>query len=166
MLAVLGGTAVYGAADGWNLYGNARYGFSVCYPPALLKPMGEPDNSDGNTFQSADGRSIVRAYANYAIEPGSGPKALAEALQADLKDAESRGYRITYKTLKPALYAWSGVADGGTNKGRVTYQKTFVRPADKLDVTLEADYPESAKGVMDPVVARMAACLKGGKGPG
>ena len=153
------------AGDKWDVYGNARYGFSVCYPGSLLKPQGESDNSDGNTFKSADGAATVSAYAHYSIEPDGGPKAMAEMFQLDLKAARQKGYKISYQTLKPALYAFSGVADAGTPRARVIYQKTFERASDKLEISIEAEYPESRKAQMDPVVARMATCLEGGKSP-
>ena len=103
-------TAANGAAgEKWDFYGNARYGFSVCYPGSMLKPQGEPDNGDGNTFKSADGAVSIGAYANYSIEPDGGPKAVAEMYQISLKDAQDRGYKMTYQVLKPALFALSGV---------------------------------------------------------
>jgi hypothetical protein len=152
------------ADERWNTYGNPRYGFSVCYPPSL-KPQGEPDDGDGNAFKSADGKLIVRAYANYSIEPEGGPKALEEAFHMSVQAAQKQGYKVSYQMLKPNLFAYSGVADGGTPKGRVIYQKTFERASDKLDVSLEAEYPESLKATADPLVAHMAACLDGGKSP-
>ena len=151
------------APEQWDFYGNARYGFSVCYPGSLLKPQGEPDNGDGNTFKSADGSVSVSAYANYGIEPDGGPKAIAEMYRISLKDAQQKGYKISYQVLKPSLFAFSGVAAAGTPKARVIYQKTFERPSDKLEVSIEAEYPESRKAQIDPVVAKMAACLEAGK---
>ena len=38
MLGVCG--AGRAAGDRWDTYGNARYGFFVCYPAALLTPRG------------------------------------------------------------------------------------------------------------------------------
>ena len=154
-----------GAADErWNTYGNARYGFSICYPPSL-KPQGEPDNGDGNTFKSADGKVVVRAYANYSIEPEGGPRALAEAFRMEAQEQARQGYKLTYQVVKPTFYAYSGVAKEGTPNARVIYHKTFERASDKLDVSFEAEYPESMKASMDPLVTRMSGCLAGGKSP-
>ena len=165
LLMVLGFAAVSKAADDrWNMYGNARYGFSVCYPPSL-KAQGEPDNGDGNTFKSADGKVRVSAYANYSIEPDGGPKALAEAFRMEVGEQEKHGFKLSYQVVKPTFYAYSGVADGGTAKARVIYHKTFERASDKLDVSLEAEYPESLKSTVDPIVSRMTSCLNGGKSP-
>ena len=165
LLATVGFAGICKAADDrWNTYGNARYGFHVCYPPAL-KPQGESDNGDGNTFKSADGKLIVRAYASYGIEPEGGPKAMAEAFHMSVDEARKQGYKVSYQMLKPTLFALSGIADAGTPKARVIYQKTFERTPDHLEVTLEAEYAESIKGMADPIVSRMAACLEGGKSP-
>ncbi len=164
MMAMLGVAAACTAAgDGWNTYGNARYGFSVCYPATVLFPEGESDNGDGNTFATRDKSVIVRAYAGYAMEPEGGRKALAERFHMDVTEAEKHGYKISYQSLKPGLYAYSGVAHEGTPKARVIYQKTFERAADKADISLEAEYPESASGMMNPVIDRMAGCLTKGK---
>ncbi len=166
VLVTAGLPAANGAADEkWDVYGNARYGFSVCYPGSMLKPQGEPDNGDGNTFKSADGAVSVSVYANYGIEPDGGSKGMAAMYHLSLDDAQKKGYKVTYQVLKPALFAFSGVAGAGTPKARVIYQKTFERPSDKLEVSIEAEYPESRKAQVDPVVAKMAACLEGGKSP-
>ena len=143
--------------DGWDLYGNARFGFFVCYPRALLKPQGEPDNGDGNTFKSKDGRVTVVAYGNYEMEPENGVKPLEASYRLMLAGAQKDGYRITYQVLKPNLYAYSGIADAGTPRGRLRYEKTIKR-GDR-NATLQADYPESLRTTIDPVVARMAGCL-------
>ena len=148
--------------DGWDTYGNARFGFFVCYPRAVLKPQGESDNGDGNTFKSKDGKTEVVAYGNYPTDPDGGPKALAENFKVAVTEAEKNGYVLRYKMLKPRVYAFSGLAGAGTAGAKVIYQKTF-ETADKRDITLEAEYPASVKATMDPVVARMAGCLTAGK---
>ena len=165
LLMLAGLAAVCQAADDrWNVYGNARYGFSICYPPSL-KAQGEADNGDCNTFKSADGKVRISAYANYSIEPNGGAKALAEAFRMEVDEQNKHGFKLSYQVVKPTFYAYSGVADAGTPKARVIYHKTFERASDKLDVSLDAEYPESMKATMDPVVTRMSACLLGGKSP-
>ena len=59
---------------------------------------------------------VVRAYASYGIEPEGGPRAMAEMFHMDVQEAQKHGYKLSYQSLKPALYAFSGVADAGTRR--------------------------------------------------
>ena len=50
------------AAD-WKSFSNDRYGFSVDVP-ASFKASAPPDNNDGLTFNSPDGRAEIRTYGH------------------------------------------------------------------------------------------------------
>ena len=45
----------------WKSYHNQRFDFCVGYPANFLKPMGESENHDGNTFENANGSSQMLA---------------------------------------------------------------------------------------------------------
>ena len=47
--------------DNWQVYRNARYDFTVEYPPGWELNVA-PDNNDGREFLSADGNTTCRAY--------------------------------------------------------------------------------------------------------
>ncbi|MCB1548982.1 MAG: hypothetical protein KDJ41_14280, partial [Hyphomicrobiaceae bacterium] len=44
---------------GWQTYANPRFGYSVDVPVGYLLPQPGPDNGDGQTFASADGRAYL-----------------------------------------------------------------------------------------------------------
>src|ERR1041385_1331675 len=43
----------------WKMYTNARFQYSICYPPDLLVPQGEPENADGQKFLAKDGAKLI-----------------------------------------------------------------------------------------------------------
>jgi len=54
----------------YKTYHNARFGYHIDYP-ADLRPQPEPDNGDGRRFVSADGQTVLTAYAGYnALDGG------------------------------------------------------------------------------------------------
>ena len=162
LLGALGWAAVTPAqapdGAGWQRYGNARYGFSVCYPGALLKPRGEPDNSDGNTFTSADGQVTVLAWAQWDMARDEGKQPMDALRAMALEDLASQHAKLEYSVVRPTFVVVSGTAHAGTPGATVYYRKSVL--VGDRDVSLSFTYPVRLKPVMDPVVQRMTTCLQ------
>lgn len=69
---LLGGALVLAslAPPAYRTYHNARFGYRIDYP-ADCRPQPKPDNGDGRRFVSADGQTVLTAYAGYnALDGG------------------------------------------------------------------------------------------------
>jgi hypothetical protein len=88
-------------------YRNQRFDYSVSYPPRLLFPQGESDNSDGQVFLSRDGLIEMIVSGGWNVFD----RTLLEAYQEALWDAKMRSDRtvITYKVVRKNWFVISGV---------------------------------------------------------
>ncbi len=138
---------------GWTSYGNARFQFYVCYPPKLLKPRGESENGDGQTFRLPQKRGTVLAYGGYNIDPESTKAYTAQQSLAEALDlAQQEGFNVTYTLLKQDFFVLTG-----TKGNTICYQKSIV--ADDRMITIQFTYVAAMKASLDPVIAQMARCL-------
>jgi hypothetical protein len=134
-----------------NVYANARYGYSISYPPGLLKQQPEPDAGDGVVFSAVKGPAEFRVYA-------SGTAAgIDDTPEAAGKSAEEKcpGHRATYRVAKHRLAAISCTI--GTN---ILYSKTLLRNG--MATTFVGSYPVKERPTWDPVVAAMARSMTAG----
>lgn len=128
----------------YKTYTNARYRYSISYPPGLLAPQGEADNGDGQAFRSKDGSAEMRVYGSQDLGGG-----LAEAY----REAQA-GKTVTYKTMKGNWFVVSG-RDGG----KIFYRKTMMK--DDVLKTFSIEYDESQRAVYDAITARIARSFVG-----
>ncbi len=142
---------------GWKRYDNGRYGYSVCYPAEVLRPQGEAGDGDGQAFKSRDGKVTVLAFGEYEQPGEKGQSAFQAKLAEALDGAKERHFALAYKVVKPHLFVLSGASPTGT----VWYRKT-IEVQDRA-ITLDFEYPQSAKAQMDPLVAKMSDCLVAGR---
>ena len=149
MLAVTATAAIAGTK--FDIYSNARYGYAISYPPALLKALPEPDAGDGRVFEGINGSAEFRVYAGGTVE---GIDDTAEAIAKSAED-ECPGHRASYRVIKPKVAAIS--CEAGTT---IIYQKTILH--DGVATTLMATYPSSERAIWNPVVATMAASMTAG----
>lgn len=127
-------------------YVNARFGFSVQYPPGLLTMQRAPDNDDGRTFKSADRKAIVLAFGRYLTD-GETPETIAKNAEANCPN-----HHASYRVVKSALVALScQIAE------TIRYQKTLI--SGDTAVTLDASYPTSEKFNLDSVVGHIASSM-------
>lgn len=143
LLAASAGAAV---AD---TYVNARYGYSVAYPPDLLIAEPESDSGDGRTFHARHGTATMSVWANAAAATES-PDQITQGYVTDCGPAKP-GYRV----VKPGLVAFSCI----TPKNRVLYFKAVIHGDWMTAVRFE--YPIAERKVWDPVVQRVAKSLIG-----
>ena len=134
-----------------TVYGNARYGYTVAYPPDLFKAQPESGNGDGRAFTSRDGSTEFRVWADYAAasEP---PAQLASMAEQDCA-RKPAGYRV----VKPTLVAVSCT----TADGKVFYEKLLIHGG--LTTAFEMTYPVAQKTKWDAVLSRISASLRAGR---
>lgn len=136
------------APPAYKTYHNARFGYRIDYP-AALRPQPEADNGDGRRFVSADGQTVLTAYAAYNVLDGG----LAEERKMSRETWQQQGATIT---LDQKLA--SGFVLSGRNKGRIFYEKTVLR-ANTL-TTFSWEYPAARKAVMDAVIQHTSQTLQ------
>ena len=76
-------------AEDWSTYENARYSFKVDVPADGWVAQPDPDNGDGRTWYSKDGRSVIKVWGTTLLD---GFKADAKERVASEKD---KGWTIT-----------------------------------------------------------------------
>jgi len=141
--------SVASAQEKYATYANERFFFSIDYPDSL-KMQPPPDNDDGRTFLSEDGKVEMRVWGQYNAEE----KTLDERYTFDLKGFTEKP---AYMVLKRDWYVLSGA------KGdKIFYEKTLVRRKRVGDTyfTFTIEYPASQKAKYDPVVKRIADSFK------
>jgi hypothetical protein len=144
MSAMAAFVAVAAAPALAGVYGNARFGYSIAYPPELV-PQPESENSDGRAFRSADGRVEALVWGAYNALDES-PAQLAAEAERDC------GAPPTYRRVTAAFFAISCAAGG-----RVFYEKMLIR-GDTL-TAFRITYPAADHVRWDRVTAQMSASL-------
>jgi hypothetical protein len=133
------------AAD-WKSFGNDRYGFSVDVP-ASFKASPPPDNNDGLTFNSPDGRAEIRAFGHLLLD--------GENLVDDAEQY-SAGLHVTYRKATARNSTMSGL------KGdHIVYLRAVATCKGIAAAILWVEYPRSEKTQFDPLIAHMAKTLTG-----
>ena len=140
------------APAGWDSYANARFGYQICYPRALLKPQREADNRDGRHFLGLDGADLAVFGSNNALEASLSDEARRQA--HTLLGAHGK---VSYHVARPT---WE-VTSGNDGKRFAFYAKTFLR--DDQFVTFEFRYPLRAAIRYKPIVERLSRCLTIGR---
>ncbi len=134
-------------APAWaDLYGNARYGYTLDYPAGLFAPQPEADNGDGRHFKALKGGADLAVWANYNAMDDT-PSAIADTAAGDCL-ASPAPYRLVRATLV--------VVSCPTAKG-ILYRKTLIR--DDLLATFELIYPQAERARWDAVVPRLKLTL-------
>jgi hypothetical protein len=152
LTAIMAGAAGPAAAQSrWTTYANARFGTTADYPADLFtKRDPPPENGDGQSFQTADGRAQLSIYGSYNVEADTPASYLA-------KYGEREG--VTYKRVTASYYAISGLRDG-----KIFYDRCNFRPhSDTIDC-LTLTYPAREKAAWDPIITRISPSLRGGRG--
>ena len=141
--------SIASAQEKFSTYSNERFFFSIDYPDAL-KMQPPPDNDDGRTFLSDDGKVEVRVWGQYNAET----KTLDERYLLDLKGFTEKP---SYMVLKRDWYVLSGMKEGN-----IFYEKTLIRRRGDTDIffTFTVTYPPAMKAKFDPIVKRMADSFK------
>lgn len=135
--------AIFAQAN-YKTYRNARYGFSISYPSALLKPQGEADNGDGQIFTGTGAE--MRVFGSNML--------LNETLLKEFNALIKSRAGVTYKTRQRNFFVVSAISDG-----KIFYQKTIARK-DGSYITFMIEYDESKRAVYDKAVTRMVKSFR------
>jgi hypothetical protein len=101
-------------AEATEVYGNARYGYSICYPAKLLVPQDESGNGDGRKFLAQDGSELA-VWGEYNVH-GTLDQVMADRISWERK----AGSAVTYKAIKESWFVISGETGG-----KVFYHRTI-----------------------------------------
>jgi hypothetical protein len=139
-------------AAGWSTYRNERFGATADIP-AGWRMGAAPENDDGRVFASPDGRATITVSGINVVLPRGEERAIMTAPGA--------GETVDYKREGRGWLVVSG------RKGdRVFYRKSLLSCGGTVWNTVYLDYPAAEKKAFDPIVAHVAASLRGGKGYG
>jgi hypothetical protein len=129
------------AEEKWKTYTNARFGFRLAHPSALVESRA-PDNGGGQEFHSQDKEFSLAAFAHFVLEDQS----LETMWKDELKEL---GDTVTYKKKGDAWFVVSGVKDGTEY-----YHKTYVQKRNYA--AFQITYPHAKAKQYDPWVERIA----------
>jgi hypothetical protein len=149
---VLFASAAYAAE--WTIYSNARFGVSIDVPPGFVNDVTEPENGDGLTFHSADGKAALLVWGNNLVDED-----FNQHVAARLKSDAADGWNISYVAGVDGT-GWQVYS--GTRKGRLLYAKSISSCKNTQAVHFRIEYPQTQKNDYDPVVERLAKSLTAG----
>lgn len=148
-LAAFAAAAFQVAPLRYQTYQNARFGYSIPYPAALVRPQPEAENGDGRRFVSADGTTTLTAYAGYnALD-----YTVAQQMQMSRQSWQEKGAKVTLAKVLPDGYVLSG-----TVKSTIFYEKAALHNG--TFSTFSWQYPAAQKQRMDPVVTYTARAFR------
>ena len=131
---------------GWDGYGNTRFNFAVCFPPAF-HGQGEATNGDGQRFRTRYGAELAVFGSNE--EPGT---TLGAYLNESVEDVAGKSARTTYRAQKRNWLVVSGVGP----KGEFYIKR--VRREDQM-LTFELIYPAPLHAKYAPLAAALVSCF-------
>ena len=150
LLASMVAASTAPAAD-WTPFHNDRFGFSVDVPAGFTSAP-PPENGDGGTFTSPDGRATILAYGHLFVD--------VEGLAQDEHDQERMsahdGLDVTYRQVSSRATTFSGLRGD-----IVIYQHAIATCKGTASAIIHAEYPMSDKARLDLIVAHMVRTLRG-----
>ena len=136
------------APPAYRTYHNVRFGYRIDYP-ADFRPQLEPDNGDGRRFVSADGQTVLTAYASYnALDGGLGTD----------RQLARQSWQQKHATLTLDQLTRTGYVLSGQVKGRIFYEKTVLQR--NTFTTFSWEYPVARKAAMDAVIQHTIQTLQ------
>jgi hypothetical protein len=134
----------------WATYANPRFGTTADYPADLFTVQDPPpENGDGATFRTADGRAQLVIYGAYNVDNDTPASYVA-------KNEEFNG--AAYKRVTSGFYVVSG-----TSGSDIYYDRCNFPPRnDDVLNCVHIVYPAAEKALFDPIVARISTSLRSG----
>ncbi len=138
--------------EDWTVYMNPRFGTTIDYPAGIFSQRDRaPENGDGQTFRSADGRAKLSVYGTHNVEDDT-PRSYLD------KYVDRQG--VSYQRVTARFYAVSGIRDGV-----IFYQRcNFPDPPGDIIDCMDVSYPAAQKTAWNPIVARLSRSLRAGQG--
>ena len=134
------------AEEQWATYSNPRYGATADYPADLFTVTDPPpENGDGQTFHTADGRAEFTIYGTNNID--GEPPDIYVSRHVSLAD-------VSYKKVGSDFYAVSG-----KRAATIYYERCNFPNLDVL-VCFYISYPAAEKAKWDAIVTRVGQSLR------
>ncbi len=109
-----------------------------------------PENGDGASFRTADGRAHLSIYGAYNVENDT-----PQSYVANIDGFEG----ATYKRVTPQFYAVSGASGAD-----IYYERCNFPPHnDDILNCFHITYPAREKALWDPIVTRISKSLRSGQ---
>ena len=106
------------ALDRWTTYANPRFGTIADYPADLLTVQdAPPENGDGASFRTADGRAHLSIYGAYNVENDT-----PQSYVANIDGFEGATYKRVTRTSMPSRgqAAPTSIMSGATSRPTTT----------------------------------------------
>jgi len=134
------------AQEQWDTYSNPRFGATAEYPADLFTVQEPPpENGDGQTFHTADGRAELTIYGTNNLHREE-PQAYVQH-NVSLRD-------VTYKKIGADFYAVSGT------RGATIYYEHCNFPNMDVLSCFYVSYPAAEKAKWDAIVTRIGQSLR------
>jgi len=153
LLGVWGLSTAAQTKERWATYSNPRFGTTADYPASLFTRYAPPpENGDGQTFRTADGRAQLSIYGAYNVGHDTPQSYLDKYL-------DIQGTVVALKRATARYYVVSG-----TRGDKIFYERCNFPPRheDVVDC-LTITYPAADKTAWDAVVARVSQSLRNGR---
>jgi hypothetical protein len=129
-----------------NVYRNAKFGYTVCYPASFEARPERPDGG-ARVFRDANGAKLTT----------SGEYNTDDLLLSDFDGAGND--EMEMMTLREEHPGYKILA--GYNDATRYWRKVFLR--DDVFTTVELRYPRNQAGVYAPIIRQLNACTSAGK---
>jgi hypothetical protein len=135
----------------WSVYLNARFGTAIDYPAHVFSVADpEPENGDGQSFHSTDGRAKLAVWGSYNAGEHTPQSYLDEIVKPE---------GVTYKRATPHFFAVSGRRGGDVYYQRCNFAP---KPGDTIHcVTL--NYPAGQAATYDGITGEISKSLRAGR---
>ncbi len=145
----------------WKTYENPRFGFSLQVPGEGWEAQPEPENGDGQTWRTSNGRSTILAWGSNVLEDFKTEMAERVASEKD------KGWNVTADTgwnmdLKEGPEGWHVFS--AELDGRMIQQKAIVACGGSVAVFVRLEHFESDMGEILPMTDQLISSLKAPSG--
>lgn len=146
-LAILAALTGASSPNGWQVYVNPRFAFSICYPADLHHQGPDSINGDGSVFVDRAG-SELRVWGEY--DPWEG--GLREAIEQHRKFLTDDGVHVTYQAQGQNWFVLSGQKSDEViyYRARITHGRY---------TTFQLSYPKSLAAEWNGRIPKLAACF-------
>jgi len=144
-------------ANGWTTYVNPRFGTRAEVPLNGFSADRPPENGDGQSWTSADGKGRISVYGSFIV--------VAETFRGyrefTLNTARADGVTITYSAGTGDWFAYSG-----TRGSVIVYMKALLSKDCTAPIAhhIYLRYPATQRKRYDAIVTRIANSLRAGRG--
>jgi hypothetical protein len=150
-IGICASTNVAAAQEKWATYMNPRFGTIADYPASIFTVRDPPpENGDGQSFRSGDGRAQLSIYGAYNAEGDTPQRYLAKLADEG----------VSYRRTTARTYVISG-----TRMDQLFYERcNFQEGKSDIINCFSVTYPAAEKVAWDPIVTRLSKSLRAGRG--